>query len=86
MLSKSTQGAVTADGKTALAVVGEVKFEIVRGSHTFICEALVVKEDVGDVVGGEPFLEKNDVYVRSSKKQIIIADKEIVSYSNTPSS
>ena len=86
VLSKSSQGAVTADGKTSLTVVGEVKFDIVRGSHVFVCEALVVKEDVGDVVGGEPFLERNDIYVRSSKKQIVIADKEIVSYSNTPSS
>ena len=85
VLGKSSQGAVTADGKTALTVVGEVKFEIVRGSHVLICEALVVKEDVGDVVGGEPFLEKNDIYVRSAKKQIIIADKEIISYSSSSS-
>ena len=86
VLSKSTQGAVTADGKTYLTVIGEVKFEIMRGPHVFICEALVVKEDVGDVVGGEPFLEKNDVYIRSSRKQIMIGDKEIISYSNSQSS
>ena len=44
-----------------------------------------MNKDVGDIVGGEPFLEKNDIYVRYSKKPIVIADKEIVSYSNTSS-
>ena len=64
-------------------MLGEVKdFTFVRGAYTLECDALVVKEDVGDVVGGEPFLEKNDIYVRSSKKQIIIKDSEIVSYAN----
>ena len=51
------------------------------------CEALVVKEDIGcDIIGGEPFLEKNDIYVRSAKKQIIIKDKEILSYGKDTSS
>ena len=64
-------------------VIGEVVVILIRGSHELTCEALVVKEDIGcDVIGGEPFLEKNDVYVRSSKKQIHIGDKEIIPYSN----
>ena len=33
VISKSTQGAVTADGKTYLTVIGEVNFEIMRGPH-----------------------------------------------------
>ena len=78
----SKQGAVQADAKTRLKVVGEVKFSLVRGAHTFHCEALVVEEDVGDVVGGEPFLEVNDIYVRSSKKLIYIKDSEVINYGN----
>ena len=65
VISKSSQGAVQADGKAPLTVIGEVKhFEFVKGAHTLTCEALVVEEDIGDVVGGEPFLEINDIYVR----------------------
>ena len=80
---KSRQGAVQADGKAHLTVLGEIKdFQLVRGAHTFTCEALIVKEDVGDVVGGEPFLEANDIYVRSSKKMIYIKDSEVINYSN----
>ena len=79
-LSKSSQGAAMAD-RTTLTVLGEVVFIIIRGSHELTSEALVVKEDIGcDVIGGEPFLEKNDIYVRSSKKQIHIGDKEIIPY------
>ena len=81
-LSKSSQGAAMVD-RTTLTVIGEVIIILIRGSHELTCEALVVKEDIGcDVIGGEPFLEKNDVYVRSSKKQIHIGDKEIIPYSN----
>ena len=85
-MSSSTQGAVMADRTAELTVLGEVVFMIVRGSYELECEALVVKEDIGcDVIGGEPFLEKNDIYVRSAKKQIIIKDKEIISYGKSSS-
>ena len=87
VLSSSSQGAVMADRTAALTVLGEVMFKIVRGAHELDCEALVVKEDIGcDIIGGEPFLEKNDIYVRSAKKQIIIKDKEIISYGKNSSS
>ncbi len=85
-ITRSSQGAVQADGKAHLTVIGEVKeFPLVRGSHTFTCEALVVKEDVGDVVGGEPFLESNDIYVRSSKKEIYIKGTEVITYAKMSS-
>jgi hypothetical protein len=85
-ISSSTQGAVMAD-RTTLTILGEVIFMIIRGAHELECEALVVKEDIGcDIIGGEPFLEKNDIYVRSSKKQIHIKDKEIITYGKNSSS
>ena len=52
-----------------------------RGAHTFQLDALVTKQDVGDIIAGEPFLEHNDIAVRSMKKQIIIRGNEIISYS-----
>ena len=79
----SKQGAVQADAKTRLSVVGEVKFPLVRGASTFTCDALVVEEDLGELVGGEPFLETNDIFVRSSKKMIYIGDKEVISYASS---
>ena len=79
----SKQGAVQADAKTRLSVVGEIKFPLIRGAATFTCDALVVKEDIGEIVGGEPFLETNDIFVRSSKKLIYIGDVEVISYASS---
>ena len=77
------QGAVQADANSRLDVVGEVKnVRVRRGSRVFTLDALVTKQDVGDVIAGEPFLEQNDVAVRSAKKQIIIGGSEIISYAN----
>ena len=77
------QGAVQADTDSKLDVVGEVKnVTLRRGAHTFQLDALVTKQDVGDIIAGEPFLELNDIAVRSNKKQIIIRGNEIISYSN----
>ena len=83
VVSDSKQGAVQADKKAQLKVLGEVNFDLVRGPHTFVCNALVVQEELGDVVGGEPFLETNDIYVRSSKKEIHIRDSETISYAKS---
>jgi hypothetical protein len=56
------QGAVQADTNSKLDIVGEVKdAKVRRGAHVFTLDALVTKQDVGDVIAGEPFLEKNDI-------------------------
>jgi len=57
--------------------------QVRRGSRVFKLDALVTKQDVGDVIAGEPFLEQNDVALRSAKKQIIIGGSEVISYSAT---
>ena len=80
----ATQGAVQADVTTPLTIVGEVKdITIVRGPHTFTFDALVTKTDFGDIIAGEPFLEKNDIAVRPSKKQIIIKGQDVIPYNHT---
>ena len=82
-IKKATQGAVQADAKSPLDIVGEVTDVIVtRGSHSFVLDALVTERDFGDLIGGEPFLEKNDIALRPSKKQIIIRGMDIVPYDN----
>ena len=79
--SKTNQGAQQVDMKTPLPVVGEVRgIKITKGAHVFILDALITKDDIGDIVAGEPFLEINDVAIRPAKQQIIIKGREIISY------
>jgi len=79
------QGAVQADSSSKLDIVGEVKnVKIRRGPHVFTLDALVTRNEIGDIIAGEPFLEINDIALRPSKKQIIIKGNEVISYSGTP--
>ena len=78
---QATQGAVQADAKTPMGIVGEVKgMVLTKGPHNFTLDALVTQRDIGDVIGGEPFLEENDIAVRPRKKQIIIGGRDIIPY------
>ena len=79
--SKTNQGAQQVDMKTPLPVVGEISgIKITKGAHVFMLDALITKDDIGDIVAGEPFLEHNDVAIRPAKQQIIIKGREIISY------
>ena len=79
--SRTTQGAQQVDMKTPLPIVGEITgVRITKGPHVFILDALITREDIGDIVAGEPFLERNDVALRPAKRQIIIRGRDIVSY------
>ena len=81
IIQPATQSAVQADVSTPLNIVGEVEdVSITRGPHLFMLDALVTKTDFGDVIAGKPFLEKNDIALRPSKKQIIIKGKDIIPY------
>ena len=78
---RATQGAVQADARSPLNIIGEVRDVILtRGPHSFSLDALVTERDFGDIIGGEPFLDTNDIAVRSSKKHIIIRGRDIVPY------
>ena len=78
---RATQGAVQADAKTPLGIIGEVKGVVLtRGPYRFVLDALVSERDVGDVIGGEPFLEKNDIAIRPGKKQIIVQGRDVIPY------
>ena len=79
-IAPSSQRAVQADESTPLQVVGEVKVCLSFGSHVLKLEALVTKSDIGDIIGGEPFLETNDVAIRPAKRQIIVKGRDIVPY------
>ena len=81
--SKTTQGALQADEKTPLAVIGEVTgIKISKGAYVFTLDALIVKEEIGYIVAGEPFLEDNDIAVRPAKRIIIIQGRETIPYAS----
>ena len=81
--TKTDQGALQADEKTPLAVVGEVTgIQINKGAFVFTLDALIVKEEIGYIVAGEPFLEENDIAVRPAKHIIIIQGRETIPYAS----
>ena len=82
--SKTDQGALQADEKTPLKVVGEVtNIKITKGAFTFNLDALVVQSDITYIVAGEPFLEENDIAVRPAKRIIIIQGRETIPYATS---
>ena len=81
--SRTNQGAQQVDMKTPLSVMGEVRgVKINKGANVFMLDALVIKDDIGDIVAGEPFLEMNDIAVRPAKQQIIVQGREIIPYAS----
>ena len=79
--SKTIQGAQQVDMKTPLPVLGEITgVRITKGAHVFTLDALVTKDNIGDIVAGEPFLEQNDVAIRPAKHQIIVQGREIIPF------
>ena len=79
----TNQGATQADQTTALNVVGEIsEVDIKKGSHTFKLDALVIRDDIGDTIAGEPFLERNDIGIRPAKRQIIVKGREVIPFAS----
>jgi hypothetical protein len=83
-ISPTTQSANQADMKTPLDVVGEItEVRISKGSHVFMLDALVVRDQIGDdIVAGEPFLYRNDIAVRPARREIIIKGSQVISYAS----
>ncbi len=84
-ISRSSQVALQADGKSPLVVKGETKITLVRHDHTFVLEALVVENMDVDILAGVPFMSLNDVSVRPAKQQVIFSDGSVFYYGNAKS-
>ena len=83
-IGPTKQGALQADEKTPLAVLGEVTgVKINKGAFVFVFDGLVVQEDIGYIVAGEPFLEDNDITMRPAKRIIIIQGRETIPYASS---
>ena len=48
----------------------------------FRLDTLVVREYIGDINAGKPFLENNNIAVHPAKKEIIIKGCDIVNYAS----
>ena len=79
-VTKSSQTALQADGRTPLAVVGETRLPLIRHGRPLTLEAVVVKDLDVDILAGTPFMTSNDIAVRPAKREIIIAGCEVASY------
>ena len=84
-IEKTSQSALQADGRSPLAVVGEIHETISRGPHSFLLEALVVRDMDVDVLAGVPFMHHNDITVRPAKHQVILRDGSSLTYGERPS-
>ena len=85
-VTKSSQSAMQADGRTPLSVVGETRLSLTRHGRSLTLEALVVEDLDVDILAGTPFMASNDIAVRPAKHEIIIAGSDVASYgySNNP--
>ena len=85
-VTKSSQSAMQADGRTPLSVVGETRLSLTRHGRSLTLEALFVEDLDVDILAGTPFMASNDIAVRPAKHEIIIAGSDVASYgySNNP--
>ena len=79
-ITKSSQTALQADGRTPLTVVGETRLPLIRQGRPLTLEALVVENLDVDILAGTPFMASNDIAVRPAKREIIIAGCDVASY------
>ena len=82
-VTKSTQTALQADGRTPLSVVGETRLQLVRRGRSVMLEALVVEDLDVDILAGTPIMTSNDIAVRPAKHEIIIAGCDVASYDSS---
>ncbi|CAB4005774.1 Hypothetical predicted protein [Paramuricea clavata] len=85
-ISKISQLALQADGRTLLSIVGETRLSLSRNGKTLTLEALVVEDLDVDILAGAPFMTCNAIAVRPAKHEIIIAGSDIVPYGSRNSS
>ena len=72
------QSAVQADGKILETLGESSNVQLKRNAYVFIFDALVIRDLGSDMIVGEPFLEENDIGVRSARKQIIIKGRDVI--------
>lgn len=79
-ISKSSQIAFQADGRSQMSVIGETRLILSRNGIPLSLDALIVTDLDVDILAGTPFMMMNDVSVRPARFEISIKDLETFSY------
>ena len=68
---------------TASKLVGETCITFTRDGREFEFEGLVVENLVVEILGGTPFMEKNDLFLRPARCQVIMGDGTVYFYGSS---
>jgi len=79
-VTKSSQTALQADGRTPLTVAGETCLPLIRHGRSLTLEALVVEDLDVDILAGTPFHDFQRHCSPPAKREIIIAGCDVASY------
>ena len=79
-VTKSSQTALQADGRTPLVVAGETRLPLICHDIPLVLEALIVGDLDVDLLAGMPFTTSNNITVSPTKHEIIIAECDVASY------
>ncbi|CAC5413329.1 unnamed protein product [Mytilus coruscus] len=82
-ITSSSQSAHQADGSSPLTVVGETRLTFIRDKHQLYFEGLEVENLDSDILAGIPFMEKNDIYIRPARRQVLIGNDCIYKYGSS---
>ena len=80
----TSQSARQADGSSPLKVIGETRFTLERDNMRCYFEGLVIEDLDTEILGGVPFMQKNDLTIRPARSEIWIGDTRIRYGSSTP--
>ena len=83
-ISGSSQFAHQADGSWPITVIGETRLTFTRDSHELFFEGLVVENLDTESLAGIPFMEKKDVSIRPSRREVILGDNHVYIYGSSP--
>ncbi|KAK3105126.1 hypothetical protein FSP39_017698 [Pinctada imbricata] len=84
-VKNTSQSAHQADGSSPLKVIGETRLTFTRDDFTFYFDGLVVANLDVEVLAGIPFMEKNDICIRPSKREVRIGDSYSCHYGSEES-
>ena len=73
-VEETRQSAKQADGSSPLSLLGETRLSFSRDNKEFYFEGLVVENLDVDVLAGIPFMETNDISIRSARRKVLIGD------------
>ena len=72
-----------ADRSSPLKAIGETCITFTRDETEFEFEGLVVENLVVEILGGTPFMEKNDLTLRPVRRQLIMGDGTVYFYGSS---